>query len=64
MLKNWSNEKLRAKLAELHQQESELSYAMSGIDKQVRDLKIKKRKLGKRMSANVLYRNKLIAFLK
>jgi len=50
-------EAIRARLLKLHTTENEINRELSGLDKQIKTIEIKKRKLAKRVSHNMKYRN-------
>ena len=52
--------RIRIRLKELHKQEDEMNKEMGKIEAQILILKKKKAKLAKRISGNMLYRNRLI----
>ena len=60
---NWAKEKIREKLKEAHEQENGFNKEMSKIDKQIGQLQIRKRKLARLISKNMIYRKKLIDIL-
>lgn len=55
-----TTEIIRKKLIELHDQEDTMNKSMGNIDKQVLELKKQKKKLAKKISNNMKYRNQLI----
>lgn len=53
-------EQLRNKIQQLHEHENDFNREISEIDKRMRQLIIRKNKLAKNISRNVIYRNNLI----
>lgn len=53
-------ETIRERLLKLHATENEINRELSGLDKQIKTIEIKKKKLAKRVSHNMKYRNQLI----
>lgn len=51
---------IRNRLKTLHDQENDLNKEMGKIDHQIKLLKKKKAKVARRVSKNMLYRNRLI----
>lgn len=56
-------EQLKNRIAKLHIIENEFNAENNKCDKQIREILNKKKKLGKRISHNMKYRNKLIGEL-
>ncbi len=54
---------IRERLLKLHATENEINRELSKLDKQRKTIEIKKKKLAKRVSHNMKYRNQLIGQL-
>lgn len=60
---DWTEEKIRLKIATTHEQENDYNRKIGGLDNLSKYIKHEKAKLTKMVSKNMKYRNLLISFL-